>query len=236
MLGCIDACGMEVLLPAVCKAGFQLLEQAAAVLYLLDHLEFFGDDLPALAICIHSLHGRAHLALQLGNAAKAFKVIHNVQNERRFGLARRQCPADLLLVHNVQNERRFGLARRQCPADLLLVHNGRDGWPEQDHAGNILDVYPLVEHINAEQQLEGIAFILFKLRECPAGGRILRVGRVEMNVLAHASEPFPGKLHHILHVLITRAEHDIFAASLCNVLGKHLIQPLGLLQGTAQGV
>ena len=213
MLGCIDACGMEVLLPAVCKAGFQLLEQAAAVLYLLDHLEFIRSNAFALAVGIHPLNGRAHLALQLGNAAKAFKVIHNVQNERRFGLA-----------------------RRQCPADLLLVHNGRDGWPEQDHAGNILDVYPLVEHINAEQQLEGIAFILFKLRECPAGGRILRVGRVEMNVLAHASEPFPGKLHHILHVLITRAEHDIFAASLCNVLGKHLIQPLGLLQGTAQGV
>ena len=57
-----------------------------------------------------------------------------------------------------------------------------------------------------------------------------------MNVLAHARKPFLRELHHVLHMLVARAEHDVFAASLCNVLGEHLVQPLGLLQGTAQGV
>ena len=127
VLRVVNACLRKVMVPGRGQTALQLLKQDAAVLHLLDHLKALGDDPVTLAVGVEPLHGGGHLVLQPRDAAQPLEIVDHIQNQRRFGAA-----------------------GGQRPADLLLINDGRHGGPEQDHARNTLHMDALVQHIDAE--------------------------------------------------------------------------------------
>ena len=130
VFGVVDACLRVVVVPRRGQAALQLLKQNAAVMQLLHNLKAIGDNLVPLAVGVQALHGGGHFILQAADAGQPLEVVDHIQNQ--------WCSA---------------VPCRQGAPDLLLVDDGRNGWAEQNHARNARNVYALVEHINAEQQL-----------------------------------------------------------------------------------
>ena len=213
MFRCVLFGRCEVLFPGSAQAVAQCLKQNATVLYLLHHLEAFRDDFVSFAHCVHVLHGGGHLLLECIDTAQSLEVIHHVQNQRNRAVA---C--------------------RQGTADLLLVDDRADRGPEQNHSRDSIHMHAFIEHVDAEEQLQGTAGIRLEFRKRLAGTRIFGIGHVEMDVWIHSGKPGAGLFYHLAHVLHTGAEHDVFAAFARHVAGKHLLQAIRLLQCPAQGI
>ena len=91
----------------------------------------------------------------------------------------------------------------------------------------------LVEHIDAEQQLQPVAGVRFEFRKGFVGIRVIGVGFIHRHVRVDPCEP----LRHVgYHVLFVGAEHDVFSRFVCNMMGKDSVQAVCLLQCAAQRV
>ena len=201
------------MIPGRGQAALQLLKQDAAVLHLLDHLKALGDDPVSLAVGVEPLHGGAHLVLQPRDAAQPLEVIHHIQNQRRFGAA-----------------------GGQRPADLLLINDGRHGGPEQDHARDALDMDALVQHIDAEQQLQSVAPVRLEGGKFPAGVRVAGIGGVGLDLRIDPCEPLRHVGEHFVHVFFAGTEHDVLSTLFCDMMGENPVEAVGLFQRAAQRI
>ena len=94
----------------------------------------------------------------------------------------------------------------------------------------------LVEHIDAEQQLQPVGRIRLEVRKRLVRVRVIRVGFVHHHVRVDPGEPLRHMGYHLVHVLLVGAEHDVLAALTRDMMGKDLIQTVRLLQCPTQGV
>jgi len=94
----------------------------------------------------------------------------------------------------------------------------------------------LVEHIDAEQQLQPVACVRFEVRKSLVGVRVIGVGFVHHHVRVDPCEPLRHMGHHLVHVLLVGAEHDVLTGLVCDMMGKYFIQAVCLLQCAAQRV
>ena len=159
VLRIVDACLREIVLPTGRETCLQLLEQHPAVVHLLDDLEPLGDDLVALTVGVKPVNRLLHLALQTGNTGQTFEIVDHIQNQRGCGV-----PGS------------------QGTSDLLLVDDGRDGRSEQDDPGNAFHMDALVEHIDAEQQLQSVGRIRLEVRKRLVRIRIIRVSLIHHHI------------------------------------------------------
>jgi len=213
MLRVVDACLREIVLPAGRKAGLQLLKQHPAVMHLLDDLEPLGHDLIALTIGIEPVNSLLHLTLQAGNTGQPLKIVDHIQNQRGCGI-----PCG------------------QSPADLLLVDDGRNRRSEQNDTRNPLHMNALVKHIDAEQQLQPVADVRFEVRKGLIGIWIIRIGLIHCHMWVDPCKPLWHMGHHLVHMLLVGAEHDVLARFVCDMMGKDLVQTVSLFQCPAQCV
>ena len=94
----------------------------------------------------------------------------------------------------------------------------------------------LVEHVDAEQQLQPVAGVRFEVHKGLIGVRVIRVGFVHHNIWIDPCEPLRHVGYHLVHVLFVGAEHDVFSRFVCNMMGKDPVQAVCLLQCAAQRV
>ena len=94
----------------------------------------------------------------------------------------------------------------------------------------------LVEHIDAEQQLQPVGRIRLEVRKRLVRIRIIRVGFVHHHVRVDPCEPLRHVGHHLVHVLLVGAEHNVLASLIRDMMGKDPIQTIRLFQSAAQGV
>ena len=94
----------------------------------------------------------------------------------------------------------------------------------------------LVEHIDAEQQLQPVACVRLKVCKGLVGVRVIRIGFVHHYVRVDPGEPLRHMGNHLVHVLLVGAEHDVFAALVRDMMGKDPVQTVRLFQCTAECV
>ena len=81
----------------------------------------------------------------------------------------------------------------------------------------------LVEHINAEQQLQPIASVCLEARKCLVGVRVIGIGFVYPHIRVHSREPLRHMGHHLVHMFLISAEHDVLASLIRDMMGKDLV-------------
>ena len=177
-------------------------------MHLLHDLKAVGDNLVPLAVGVQALHSGGHFVLQAADAGQPLKVVDHVQNQR--------CGA---------------VPCRQGAPDLLFVDDGRNSRAEQNHTRNARNVYALVEHINAKQQLEMVAAVRLKVGKGFVGGRILGQRPINRRRGINGGKPLRHMGNHLVHVFLARAEHNVLAAFVGDVAGEDLVQSVRLLQG-----
>ena len=154
------------LIPRCRQCLIELLKDLHAVAHLILHrkaLHLYGIFHAHHAIVID---GQIHLILNGIDARQAVKVVDDVKDDRNL----------------------MGRGGH-CPADLLLIHDRRDRRPQQDHAVQIIDMHPFIQHIDAIQQLQMIAVICLEFPECLAGQRIVRICLIHMKIRIDAGKP-----------------------------------------------
>ena len=184
----------------------QLLKQNAAVMHLLHDLKAIGDDLVSLAVGVQALHGGGHFVLQAADAGQSLEVVDHIQNQR--------CNA---------------VPCCQSATDLLLIDDGRNRRAEQNHTRNARNVYALVEHINAEQQLEVVAVVRLKVSKGFVGGWVLGQSPIDRRRGVNGGKPLRHMGNHLVHMFLAGTEHDVLAAFVGDVAGKDLVQSVCLL-------
>ena len=94
----------------------------------------------------------------------------------------------------------------------------------------------LVEHIDAEQQLQPVTGVRFEVCKSLVGVRIIRVGFVHHHIRVDPGEPLRHMGYHLVHVLLVGAEHNVLARFVCDMMGKDPVQTVRLLQCPAQRI
>ena len=94
----------------------------------------------------------------------------------------------------------------------------------------------LVEHIDAEQQLQPVACVRLEVRKRLVGIRVIRVSLIHHNVRVDPGEPLRHMGYHLVHVLLVGAEHDVFSTCLRDMMLKDKIKSVCLCQCPAQRV
>ena len=94
----------------------------------------------------------------------------------------------------------------------------------------------LVEHIDAEQQLQPVAGVCLEVRKGFVGVRIIRVGFVNHNIRVDPCKPFGHMGNHFVHMLFVCAEYDVFSTCLRDMMLKDKIKSVCLFQCPAQRV
>ena len=129
VFGMVNAGLGEVVVPGRRQTALQLFEQHAAVMDLLHNLKTVSHNLITLTVGVETLHGGSHLILQAADAGQSLKVIDDIQNKR--------CRA---------------IPCCQSTTNLLFVDNRRNRRAEQNNTRDTLNMDPLIEHVNAEQE------------------------------------------------------------------------------------
>ena len=93
-----------------------------------------------------------------------------------------------------------------------------------------------VEHIDAEQQLQPVARVCLEIRKRFIRIRVIGVSFVHHNIRVDPCEPLRHMAHHLVHVLLIGAEHDVLSRFICDMMGKDSIQTIRLFQSAAQRV
>ena len=94
----------------------------------------------------------------------------------------------------------------------------------------------LVEHVDAEQQLQTVACVRFEVRKRLVRIRVIRVGFVHHHIWVDPGEPLRHMGYHLVHVLLVGAEHNVLARFVCGMMGKDPVQTVRLLQCPAQRI
>ena len=94
----------------------------------------------------------------------------------------------------------------------------------------------LVEHIDAEQQLQPVACVRFEVRKSLVRVRVIGVGFVHHHIRVNPGEPLRHMGHHLVHVLLVGAEHNVLASLIRDMMCKDPIQTIRLFQSAAQRV
>ena len=92
-------------------------------------------------------------------------------------------------------------------------------------------MYALVEHINAEQQLEVVAVVRLKVSKGFVGGWVLGQSPIDRRRGVNGGKPLRHMGNHLVHVFLAGAKHNVLAASVGDVAGENFIQSVRLLQG-----
>ena len=94
----------------------------------------------------------------------------------------------------------------------------------------------LVEHVDAEQQLQPVGRIRLEIRKRLVGVGIIGVGFIHCHIRVDPGEPLRHMGYHLVHVLLVGAEHDVLSRFICDMMGKDPIQTIRLLQCPAQRI
>ena len=94
----------------------------------------------------------------------------------------------------------------------------------------------LIEHINAEQQLQPVTGVRFEVCKRLVSVRIIRVGFVNHNIRVDPCKPFGHMGNHFVHMLFVCAEYDVFSTCLRDMMLKDKIKSVCLFQCPAQSV
>ena len=166
----------------------------------------------------------------------AFPVFVGVIGNDRFHLpAQRRDGIEVVdVVDQVEDHRRFSARRRQRSADLLLVHDGGNGRAAKDHAVQPLHMHALVEHVDAVEQLQMGAFIRLKAAKRLLCLCVFRVHLVDARCRVHPAEPFSRAAAHFLQMLIIRAEDQVLAMPVGQMLLENAVEATCFLQPAAK--
>ena len=93
-----------------------------------------------------------------------------------------------------------------------------------------------VEHIDAEQQLQPVARVCLEIRKRFIRIRVIGVSFVHHNIRVNTCEPLRYMGHHLVHVLLVGAEHNVLTGLIRDMMGKDLIQTIRLFQCPAERV
>ena len=145
-------------------------------------------------------------------------------------------PRRLVVVDQVEDDRlgsSIGCGG-EASADLLEVHRGAHRWPEHHDPIHILDVKPLVEHIHAEQQPDGILGSVTD-EGGQLGGGLPIVGTADIGPDRH-----PGRGEPVAHIRLrlfdmgqVAAEDDELGVGRWEMLGEDGAHALRLGQVAA---
>jgi len=94
----------------------------------------------------------------------------------------------------------------------------------------------LVEHVDAEQQLQAVTFIGLEVGKSLVCTGVIRVGFVDRHFRIHLCKPLRHMRDHFVHVLLVGAEHDVLSRLVRDMMSENLIQSICLFQGAAQGI
>ena len=75
-----------------------------------------------------------------------------------------------------------------------------------------------------------LAVVSLKSRKYFICGGVIRQGFVHSRFCINSRKPFRHMGNHLVHVILAGTEHDVFAAFVCDVAGKDLVQSVRLLQ------
>ena len=94
----------------------------------------------------------------------------------------------------------------------------------------------LVEHVDAEQQLQFIALVRLEVGKSLVCTRVIRIGFVHRHFRIHLCKPLRHMRDHFVHVLLVGAEHDVLSGLVRDMMGKDPVQTIRLFQRPAQGI
>ena len=81
----------------------------------------------------------------------------------------------------------------------------------------------LVEHVDAEQQLQPVARVCLEIRKRFIRIRVIGVSFVHHNIRVNTCEPLRYMGHHLVHVLLVGAEHDVLSRLVRDMMSENLI-------------
>ena len=82
---------------------------------------------------------------------------------------------------------------------------------------------PLVEHVDAEQQLQAVTFIDLEVGKSLVCTGVIRVGFVDRHFRIHLCKPLRHMRDHFVHVLLVGAEHDVLSRLVRDMMSENLI-------------
>ena len=126
------------------------------------------------------------------------------------------------------------MAGGEGAADLLLIDDGTDRRAEKDHAAYIRDMDPLVEHVDAEEELEMSGSIRLEVRESPVGFRIFGIGGVDMRMRIHLIKPVRYPADHVTHVFGIGTEDKVLPCPVRHMSVENVLKALGKVKSAAK--
>ena len=82
---------------------------------------------------------------------------------------------------------------------------------------------PLVEHVDAEQQLQFVALIRLEVCKSLVCTRVIRISFVDHHLWVDPCKPLWHMRDHFVHVLLVGAEHDVFSRLVRDMMSENLI-------------
>lgn len=201
----------EHLVPGGGQGLVQLSKETSAVGHLVDDGEVLDLDLLAVAALAPEPDGLGNLAAE---GVDGIEVIH--------------------IGDDIENERLPRVRGGERAADLLFEDDRGDRRAEKNHAGDVVNVDALVEHVDGEEDLEMVTGIGLEGGEGGTGLGVIGVGGIEMGVGVYAAEPLGTAPEHALHGLVIRDKKEVLAAFVRHVLFEDRIQTVGAFDSTAE--
>ena len=81
----------------------------------------------------------------------------------------------------------------------------------------------LVEHVDAEQQLQLVTLIRLEVGKSLVCTGVIRVGFVGRHFRIHLCKPLRHMGHHLVHVLLVGAEHDVLSRLVRDMMSENLV-------------
>ena len=81
----------------------------------------------------------------------------------------------------------------------------------------------LVEHVDAEQQLQLVALIRLEVGKSLVCTRVIGISFVHRHVWIHLCKPLRNMGDHFIHMLLIGAEHDVLPGLVRDMMFKNLV-------------
>ena len=81
----------------------------------------------------------------------------------------------------------------------------------------------LVEHVDAEQQLQAVTFIGLEVGKSLVRTGVIRVGFVHRHFRIHLCQPLRNMGDHFIHMLLVGAERDVLPGLVRDMMSENLI-------------
>ena len=81
----------------------------------------------------------------------------------------------------------------------------------------------LVQHVDAEQQLQLVALIRLEVCKGLVRTGVIRIGFVHLHFRIHLCKPLRHMGDHFIHVLLVGAKYDVLSGLIRDMMSKNLV-------------